>query len=241
MPTARSYDRYSLDGEPFKENGRMYVYVMTLTGNKKVRWYTDAERAAQDRKAGIEPQKKDLMDFDARAAFGFEDEGYITIYKGRNVEEWAENDRRNIYYNNTFLYYTPGGLTLPTLSDGIIPIKLSWNEVVDHGTKMKSHEEVRKYVDCLLAMDKTGASQYQGNKDEWIQKTVKVRKKESRDSRYGTKYTYSLEDAENNTYIWETGAKDYPCDTTVSLKMKVKEHKEVNGEKCTVVWYCKEI
>lgn len=58
MPTARTYDRYSLDGEPFKENGRMYVYVMMPNGNKKVRWYTEAERAAQDRKAGIEPKKK---------------------------------------------------------------------------------------------------------------------------------------------------------------------------------------
>jgi hypothetical protein len=50
-----------------------------------------------------------------------------------------------------------------------------------------------------------------------------------------------LEDAENNTYIWETGAKDYPIAQTVSLKMKVKEHKEVNNEKITVVWYCKEV
>ena len=47
-------------------------------------------------------------------------------------------------------------------------------------------------------------------------------------------------DAEGNTYIWETGTKNYTSGTTIKLKMKVKTHKEVKGEKCTVVWYCKE-
>ena len=68
-----------------------------------------------------------------------------------------------------------------------------------------------------------------------------VREKKSRDSRYGEKHTYVLMDAENNTYVWETNTKDYAINVAVSLKMKVKEHKEINGEKVTVVWYCKEV
>ena len=48
-------------------------------------------------------------------------------------------------------------------------------------------------------------------------------------------------DAESNTYVWETGAKNYESGTEVKLKMKVKAHKEIDGEKCTIVWYCKEI
>ena len=48
-------------------------------------------------------------------------------------------------------------------------------------------------------------------------------------------------DAEGNTYIWETGTKNFEANLVVKLKMKVKAHKEINGEQCTIVWYCKEI
>ena len=105
---------------------------------------------------------------------------------------------------------------------------------------MTPHEDVKKYVDRLLFSANDCTSQYQGAKDEWLQKTVTIREKKSKDSHFGTKHTYTLEDPENNTYIWETGAKDYPVAQTVSLKMKVKEHKEINNEKTTIVWYCKE-
>ena len=106
---------------------------------------------------------------------------------------------------------------------------------------MKPHEEVQKYVNTLLNPAGNSQSQYQGTENEWLQKTVTVREKKTKDSCYGDKYTYTLADAENNIYVWETGAKNYALDATVSLKMKVKEHKEINGEKITVVWYCKEI
>ena len=46
-----------------------------------------------------------------------------------------------------------------------------------------------------------------------------------------------MSDAENNTYIWTTGAKDFGLDVVVRLKMKVKEYKD----NAVVVWYCKEI
>jgi hypothetical protein len=48
-------------------------------------------------------------------------------------------------------------------------------------------------------------------------------------------------DAANNTYIWETGARDYPITMALKLKMKVKDHKEIDGVKTTIVWYCKEV
>ena len=236
MPVAKTYAKMKISGEPFQENGRMYVNVISSKGLKKVRWYSDTEYRRMYPDAVIE---NDIMDFDARYAFGFREVGYITVYKGRNVEEWAEDDRHNIWHNLTFGYYTPGVLTLPQLINGIEPIKVMWEEVAAEGNKMKPHEEVHKYIMSLLNPN-NDVSQYQGNKDEWLQKEVTVRAKKSADSRYGTKHTYTLADAEGNIYIWETGAKDYMLDATVSLKMKVKEHKEINNEKVTVVWYCKE-
>lgn len=236
MAVAKTYEKMALVGEPFQENGRMYVYVDAPKGQKKVRWYSDAEYRRMYPNAAVE---NDIMNFNARHAFGFGSEGYITLYKGSNVEEWAENDRRNIYYNLTFGYYTPGRLELPSLIDGIQPIQLKWEEVAAEGNKMRPHEEVQKLVASLI--NDTSVSNYQGQVNEWIQKEVKVREKKTKDSRYGDKHTYTLEDSENNMYIWETGAKNYSITQTISLKMKVKEHKEINGAKVTVVWYCKEI
>lgn len=242
MPTARSYDRYSLDGEPFKENGRMYVYVMMPNGNKKVRWYTEAERAAQDRKAGIEPKKNDPMDFNARHAFGFGEKGYITIYKGDHalVERWAENDRTNIWRNLTFGYYTPSKFPTPEVLNGIEPIQLKWEQVMDHDDRMKPHEEVAKLVNSLInVQSRASNSVYQGEENTWLEKEVVIKENIKREDHFGEKHTHFMCDAEGNTYVWETGAKNFEVGMAVKLKMKVKAHKEINGEKCTVVWYCK--
>lgn len=238
MAVAKTYAKMELSGEPFKENGRMYIYVIAPKGQKKVRWYSDAEYRKMYPEAVIEHS---IMDFNAKHAFGFEETGYITIYKGKDVEGWANEDRTNIRYNCTFGFYTPGRLELPHLTNGIEAVKLMWEEVMDHDNKMKPHEEVTKYVRSLLVLEGNGTSEYQGTENEWLQKEITVRDKKSKDSRFGTKHTYSLVDAEGNTYVWETGAKDYASGKAVSLKMKVKEHKEIDGEKVTVVWYCKEV
>ena len=238
MPVARTYEKYPIEGEIYKKDGKNYVKVRAKNGLKEVRWYTDAERARMDKAAGITVQK-DIMDFNARHVFGFGEQGYITLYKGKNVKEWAENDRKNIWYNLTFGYYTPSNLELPLLTQDVQPIKLEWNLVMAHDDRMKPHEEVQAIVAAML--NDESESTYQGEIDAWLQKEVMVREKESKESRFGTKYTYTLEDSNGNTYIWETGAKDYPVAQTVSLKMKVKEHKEFKGEKVTVVWYCKEV
>ena len=243
MPTARSYDRYSLDGEPFREKGRSYVYVMTPNGNKKVRWYTVAEREAMDRKAGIEPKHKDIMDFNARHAFGFGKLGYITIYKGdpKRIEDFAEQHREYFWRNTFFGYYTPSSIELCALPDDIIPIRLTWEEVQDHDDRMRPHEEVAKYVASLCGLVIHSNSEYQGEEGQWLEETVSIRENKASETKFGSKYTHVMVDTKGNTYIWTTGTKNYPCDTTIKLKMKVKAHEEINDERCTVVWYCKEI
>ena len=234
MPVAKTYAYMEIQGEPFSENKRMYVNVLAPKGIKKVRWYSDAEYARM-----YPNEVKDEPEFNAYRAFGFNDSDYITLYKGRNVEEWAENDRHNIWNNLIFGYYTPGRLELPNLSNGIEAVQLTWKQIAAKGNSMKPVEEVQKIVQSLIGM--ISNSEYQGEEGTWIQKEVVVREKKSRDSRYGEKHTYVLMDAENNTYVWETNTKDYAINVAISLKMKVKEHKEINGEKVTVVWYCKEV
>jgi len=235
MAVAKTYASYPLNGEPFEENKRMYVNVVTSKGLKKVRWYTDAEYKRMYPDAIIEDT---TMNFNARHVFGFGDKGYILIYKGQNIEEWAENDRTNIWFNLTFGYYTPSKLEPPKVLNGIEAIQLKWEDVMAHDDRMKPHEEVQKIVAALLHNEST--STYQGTVNEWLQKEVTIINKKSNETHFGTKHIYTMIDTNKNIYVWETGAKDYANNTSVTLKMKVKEHKEIDGAKATVVWYCKE-
>ena len=70
MPVAKTYANFTIDGEPFRENNRMYVNVITPKGAKKVRWYSESEYNHMYPAAKVEPQ------FNAKRAFGF-DNGFI--------------------------------------------------------------------------------------------------------------------------------------------------------------------
>ncbi len=238
MAVAKTFAKYEIKGEPFLESGRMYVYVLAPKGEKKVRWYSDAE---YKRMYPEEVKENDVMDFNARHAFGFGDQGYITIYAGDQsaLEEFVDSHHEYFRYNLTFGYYTPSRIGLCALPVGITPVQLNWEDVMSHDDRMKSHDEVKKIVDKLLYIGST--SEFQGAVNDWITKEVSVRAKKTDETHFGTKHTYTLADSEDNLYIWQTGAKDYQSGQTVSLKMKVKEHKVINGENVTVVWYCKEI
>lgn len=239
MPVAKTYQSMEIQGEPYQENKRWYVNVLSTKGIKKVRWYSDAEYARM-----YPEEKKDLMDFNARHAFGFDEKGYITIYKGdpKVVEEWAENDRTNIWYNLIFGYYTPSKFPTPEVLNGIEPIQLKWEQVQNYEDRMKPHEEVAKLVNSLVSVQPCASnSVYQGQENTWLEKEVIIKENLKREDHFGEKHTHFMRDAEGNLYLWETGAKNLEIGMAVKLKMKVKAHKEVNGEKCTVVWYCKVI
>ena len=239
MSVAKTYQSMEIQGEPYQENKRWYVNVLSTKGIKKVRWYSDAEYARM-----YPEEKKDLMDFNARHAFGFDEKGYITIYKGdpKVVEEWAENDRTNIWYNLIFGYYTPSKFPTPKVLNGIEPIQLKWEQVQNYEDRMKPHEEVAKLVSSLISVQPCASnSTYQGQENTWLEKEVVIKENLKREDHFGEKHTHFMRDAEGNLYLWETGAKNLEVGMAVKLKMKVKAHKEVNGEKCTVVWYCKVI
>lgn len=241
MPTARTYEKYSLDGEPFKESGRMYVNVITPKGTKKVRWYTEAERARMDKAAGIEVEPIDCMNFNARHAFGFDEDGYITIYKGNpdEIERWADENHECTRRNLTFGWYTPSRLEIKNLPASITPIKLMWADIAAEGNKMRPHEEVSKIVSKMALVTEDSKSQFQGSKDTWLQKTVTIKVNKKTTSIYGDKNIHTMVDADENVYLWETGSKDIPVGTTIEMKMKVKDHKVLKGVNTTVVYYCK--
>ena len=143
MPVAKTYEKMQIQGEPFSENGRLYVNVIAPKGLKKVRWYSETEYNRMYSKE-VENGKHDVMDFNARHVFGFGDLGYISIYRGNeaDLEECMENHHESFRRNLTFGIYTPSRLQLCDLPDGITPVRLNWEEVMDHDDRMKPHAEV---------------------------------------------------------------------------------------------------
>ena len=216
----------------------------------EVRWYTDAQRASMDKAAEKRAAALQIKNaerakrFAARNAFGFGDEGYITILSGDKtvINEWAhETTPCQAWHNNIFGWYIPSTRTHNVIPAEVKQIRLNWSEIHDETDKddltMKKNEEVRAYVDKLLYIP--SKSEYQGSPDEWLECDVTIKQNIELDGRYGLSHMHIMEDADENVYVWTTASKSIPAGETHHIKMKVKEHKEYKGTKQTVVYYCK--
>lgn len=220
---------------------------------QSVRWYTESQRAAMDKAAEKRAEKRAAIQaekaaarINSRHAFGFDEAGYITIYKGdSNVLKTWLYDHRNeetgylaARFNMIFKWYTPSKMEVPTdLPEGITPIRLNWDDVKINDIEMKPNEEVTKYVDSLLEDPST--SEFQGEVGTWLELPLTVKKRIDLDGQYGTSHMHIMEDANKNVYVWTTGSKSLNPDETYNMKVKVKEHKEYKNVKQTIVWYCK--
>lgn len=279
MAVAKTYENMEILGEPFMENGKMYVKVRgacqrcggsghysynQMDGTKcygcmgsgkqtnVVRWYTDKQREALDRAAEKRAAAKTIkveerrVKFAARNAFGFGEAGFITLFKGNQsvINEWAhETDPCRARFNLLFGWFCPSKLQYENLPEGIEPIRLEWTDVCNpddpENLTMRDDKFVLDFVHNLLG--DVSHSEYQGEVDDWLDKVVKIVKNVEVDGRYGSSRVHVMEDEDGNQYVWITASKNLEVDSTVHLRMKVKEHKEYNGVKQTVVFYCKEV
>ena len=237
------------DSTCYKCNGRGHEV-------KTVRWYTESQRATMDRAAEkriiakTEKQEERRKYFAARNAFGFGPDGYITLYKGdqEKIADYFKSftiddqGHRAAWYNLIFLWYTPSKIAVPTdIPEGIEPIRLEWSQVRDtedpEDLQMRDSEEVKAYVKTLIYAP--SKSEYQGEKNEWLERNVTVKKNIAIESHYGSSHMHILEDADGNIYVWTTASKNLEEGSTIQMKMKVKDHQEYNGTKQTIVYYCK--
>ena len=217
----------------------------------EVRWYTDKQRATMDRAAekrkGIAVQKQEerRIKFAARNAFGFGKEGFITLIwcdDNEKIKSWRTDlPQHTVLYNNLFGWYIPSEKTLKELPDFLTFKRVEWNEVRNEedpeNLMMKEHEEVRKYIHSLKYGE--SKSTYQGQKDDWLEKDVIIKKNISVSGRYGDSHMHIMEDSDENVYVWTTASKSLEEGKTVHMKMKVKDHQEYNGVQQTIVYYCK--
>ena len=218
----------------------------------EVRWYTDAQRASMDKAAEkraaerVAKQEARRVKFAARNAFGFGEKGYITLVWGDNeeIKKWREDlPEHTVWYNNFFGWFIPSnreyeGLEIP---ENIKHEKFDWEKISNkedpENLEMIDNEEVKKIVQEIIY--EPSKSEYQGEVGQWLEKDVKITKRLAFESNYGVTNMHIMEDADENVYIWNTGSKSLNENQTYHLKMKVKEHKDYQGTKQTVVWYCK--
>lgn len=220
--------------------------------NMEVRWYTDAQRATMDRAAEKRAQAKQIKNeerrvkFAARNAFGFGEAGYIYLVYGDNdrIKQWREElPTHTVWYNETFGWFIPSereydGLEFPS---DINFVKLDWelvrNKEDEENLQMIDKADVRALVKKMIY--KPSKSEYQGEVGTWIEQEVKIIKNIAVESHYGNSHMHIMEDANENVYVWTTASKNLEVGSKVFMKMKVKEHKEYDGVKQTVVYYCK--
>lgn len=225
---------------------------------KEIRWYTDSERATMDRAAekraaaAAEKREARRIQFSDKNKYGFGTEGYITVYKGdsQTISDFFksftidEEGHKAAWYNNIFGWFTPSKITFEReLPEGVEAIRISWDEVKDEedaeGLRMKNESIVKSYINSLIT--EPSRSEYQGEKGDWIEKEVTIKRVIELDGRYGLSYMHIMEDAKQNVFTWTTSSTCKEVGETLHLRMKVKDHNEYKGTKQTIVYYCKEI
>lgn len=214
-----------------------------------VRWYTDKERANMDRAADrravlrAEAAEKRRIQYAPYNKYGFNNGGYIYILKGdtKIINEWAhETTPCQAKYSPIFGWYMTAAMATDKLPSNVSTIKVNWEDVKNpddsENLMMKDDAEVIEYIKSLKY--EPSKSEYQGNPGQNIDRIVTIKKVIPLNSVYGRSLMYILQDANENVYVWNT-QKEFEENGILNMRMKVKTHKEYNGTKQTVVYYCK--
>lgn len=154
MPTAKTYTNWKITGEVFcEEGGKAYVNVINPKTQKvkKVRWYSDREYS----KMYNEPY---IIRFNARVAWGFGSQGYVTIFNGDKeaIKNYFVSHPRIGRYNTVLQWFVPSDLSVPEkelTAIGVSPVTLPWDMVGEDDTMIKSFNEVQNIVENLIGKE----------------------------------------------------------------------------------------
>ena len=232
---AKSFQSMKQMGEPFVENGKMYVNVQNeKTGTvRKVRWYTDAEYA----KMYGEKIDKPASEFKCqKQILGFEN-GYITIFKGdtyANLEWFQKSIAR---YCKWWGWYIVSTEAVPfDLPAGLEPIELKWELVGEEEGMLKPDAEVKAAVDSIL-YDR-GNSTFQGMVGARLDLELEVISAHKKDGYYGEQTIHYMVDSVGNQYLWATTSKSWEVGDKRHIKGTVKDHKVIRNVETTVLTRC---
>lgn len=235
MPVAKSYQKYTIVGEPFVENGKAYVYIYTnVDTKKKVRWYTEAQYAKMYPGEEVIKKLKPLKNI-----LGF-DKGYINIVCGESYDhkDWIKEHGGR--FNNLFNWYFISDIDVEKfeLPEGLTLKKVEWEKVAVNDETLKKESEIKVYLESHLYPE--DESQFVGTVGERIVVEVTVEKNITLEGYYGLSTLYVMRDAERNCFVWNSTSHKISLKEgeNYSLKGTVKEHKTYKNTKQTVLTRC---
>ena len=235
---AKSFQNLKINGEPFYQNGRAYVNVITANGGlRKVRWYSENEYNRMYPEAKND-HSNDPYYKTQKVILGFVND-FITIFKNNTYENSDYFRSKGARYTKWWGWSFASDVEIPEdLPEGVSAVRLDWNAVGNNDGKLKSDKEVADVIDSLIYED--GNSEYQGVIGEKIERILTVEKAVALDGFYGPSTMHIMRDDDGNCYIWTTSAKSWEPDTEHHIVGTVKDHKQYKGMKQTILTRCRE-
>lgn len=240
MPVAKTYQKYSVIGEPYKEKGKAYIKIDYKGTEKAVRWYSDNEYAklypTETKVATPTIDKNSKYYRPQKDVLGFE-EGYIHLLRGVNEDNEEFVRASKARYTRWWGWYWPSCEKLPPVYPyGIEFIKLDWDKVSADGERLLPEGQVERAVSSVLY--KPTNSEHQGKVGERLDLILKVNKAIKIETNYGTSTMHVMSDYDGNTYIWSTTSKTLTVDNEYEVRGTVKAHSEYHGDKQTILTRC---
>ena len=234
---AKSYQNMEIVSDVYMVSGRKYVKVRDNKGaEKQVRWYSDAEYAKMY--GTPVDHSKDPFYKTQEQLFGFDQTGFITIFKGNTYAVKDElKGLEGARYTRLWGWGIPGNVVIPEIA-GVEALHLEWKSVGNEDGSLKSDEAIEAVVNALIM--EPSKSQFQGEIGERIrQRLMKVVRVFTTDGYYGRSYIHNFEDEEGNVYVWITSSKCLDEDSVYWVDGTVKDHKLYKNTPQTILTRCK--
>ena len=258
MAVAKSYERYPIVSDVFLKEGRKYVKVRETCDRcggsgiwawgpyggtcfacqgagyrtLEVRWYTDKERAAQDRQAEkrAEARVQRQLEHDAKVQGaeynGFTD-GFVIAILGNTYEIKDELKEAGATYTRGLGWHFDNTAKVPDKYADRTRM-IMWEDASIDG-KIKSAEELER----LVAV----ASPYDNSIHPYMVNTRvrDLRLKVIKVYDGGAYMMHTMADEDNNVYLWTTSSRTLSVDSQVIMDATIKENTEYKGVKQTVL------
>ena len=234
---AKTFQSFTILTEPFEENGKKYVTVRNpKTGKeRKVRFYTEKEYAKMYPKETSVSSGKVFKNL--KKVLGF-DKGYVTVFKDAGDEdEWCSKSIAR--WHGDWGWYIVSTDQLPQDCPHETK-RLYWKDISVSDNELKPHDEIEQIVYNLFFDE--SPSRFLGEVgDRLIDLNVTIVKIDKKETNYGTKANYFLEDEDGNILNWFTNSRDgWKLNSQKKIRGTIKELVKKNGINITVLTRCLE-
>ena len=228
---AKSYQNLPQITDIYTVNGRNYVKVMTKSGPKQVRAYSEKEYEKYNPEVKIIKPAKSRRD-----VLGFGEQGFIWLFKGETYENISWFHDSPCRYARTWGWYLPSNVEMPDpLPANITPVKLEWDEV-SFEDQLISEDQIKAVADAKLF--DPSPSKHVGKIGDRLDLMLTCDKAVQSQSIYGISTFHVFHDQHDNIFTWSTTSKCLEEGETYHIKGTVKGHDTYRNAAQTALTRC---